>query len=102
LGSITAPSKPGNFVGFIVAEVYYLPKWKDSREREGGYDTHRRVVAKPLAYYEERHTDPKAAMVAAYRSGDYSMKAIAEYFGVHYSTVSRAIEDKERKGEVEE
>lgn len=63
---------------------------------------HRRAVAKPLAYYEERHTDPKVAMAAAYRSGDYSMKAIAEYFGVHYSTVSRAIEDKERKGEVEE
>jgi len=27
----------------------------------------------------------------AYRSGDYSMKEIAEEFGVHYSTVSRAV-----------
>ncbi len=58
---------------------------------------HRRAVAKPLAYYAKRHADPKAAMVAAYLSGNYSMKTIAEYFGVHYSTVSRAIGGHERK-----
>ena len=38
-------------------------------------------------------------MAAAYRSGDYSMKAIAEYFGVHYATVSRAGAGDERKRE---
>jgi predicted DNA-binding protein YlxM (UPF0122 family) len=30
-------------------------------------------------------------MKKAYESGDYSMQQIAEAFGVHYSTVSRAI-----------
>jgi putative transposase len=59
----------------------------------------RRAVAKPLAYYAKRHRAPKTAMAAAYLSGDYSMKAIAEYFGVHYATVSRAVGDHERKGE---
>lgn len=35
--------------------------------------------------------DHKAAMVAAYRSGSYTMKEIADAFGVHYATVSRAV-----------
>ena len=37
------------------------------------------------------HADRVTAMAAAYLSGAYTMKAIAAYFGVHYSTVSRAI-----------
>ncbi|MBP3974042.1 MarR family winged helix-turn-helix transcriptional regulator [Pseudoxanthomonas spadix] len=30
-------------------------------------------------------------MLAAYRSGGYSMKEIGAYFGLHYSTVSRIV-----------
>lgn len=41
--------------------------------------------------YGDRH----AAMAAAYLSGTYTMKAIAQYFGVHYSTVSRAVRTTE-------
>jgi len=36
---------------------------------------------------------------AAYRSGDYSMKVIVEYFGVHYATVSWAVAGYERERE---
>ena len=35
-------------------------------------------------------------MVEAYRTGDYTMKDIADYFNVHYSTVSRAMKRTER------
>lgn len=35
--------------------------------------------------------DQDPAMAAAYRSGDYTMKQIADYFGVHYAIVSRAV-----------
>jgi len=35
--------------------------------------------------------EPKAGMVAAYRSGGYSMKEIGDAFGAHYATVSRAV-----------
>jgi transposase len=38
-------------------------------------------------------------MAAAYLGGDYSMKAIAEHFGVHCATVSRAVQDRERNRE---
>lgn len=51
----------------------------------------RRPKAKPLAYYEKAYKDKKQAMAAAYLSGGYTMKAIAEAFNVHYATVSRAV-----------
>lgn len=56
----------------------------------------RRAPAKALAHYAQRHRDRGAAMAAAYRSGNYSLAAIARHFGVHYSTVSRAVNRKER------
>jgi hypothetical protein len=42
----------------------------------------------------ERFTDTEdrhAGMVAAYRTGAYSIKEIGDAFGAHYATVSRAI-----------
>jgi transposase len=30
-------------------------------------------------------------MALAYASGDHSMQGIAQHFGVHYATVSRAV-----------
>jgi len=35
--------------------------------------------------------DREQGMVVAYQTGDYTMKAIASFFNVHYSTISRAI-----------
>ena len=55
----------------------------------------RRPVAKPLDYYQTKYRDAKAAMIAAYATGDYTLQAIADHFGVHYATVSRAV----KKGE---
>ncbi|WP_035382677.1 transposase [Ferriphaselus sp. R-1] len=51
----------------------------------------RRPPAKPLTHYQDKHRDAKAAMVAAYATGDYTMQEIADHFGVHYATVSRAV-----------
>jgi transposase len=59
----------------------------------------RRAFSKPLAEYARDHRDPRSAMAAAYLSGHYSMKAIAEFFGVHYTTVSRAVGWQEGKTE---
>ena len=57
--------------------------------------TQRRPLARPLSHYQDIYPDTRAAMVAAYATGDYTMQAIADFFGVHYATVSRTI----RKGE---
>jgi putative transposase len=55
---------------------------------------HRRALAKSLAYYRQEFNDAKIGMAAAYATGDYTLQAIADEFGVHYSTVSRAIKVK--------
>lgn len=51
----------------------------------------RRPMALPLQDYVANNTDPKAGMCAAYASGDYTLQVIADAFGVHYATVSRAV-----------
>lgn len=51
----------------------------------------RRASAMPLLHYRDSMDDQKAAMAAAYASGDYTMQDIADCFGVHYATVSRAV-----------
>lgn len=51
-----------------------------------------REKAKPLGYYlSEFKSDTKSGMAQAYATGQYSMSDIAKVFGVHYSTVSRAV-----------
>lgn len=54
----------------------------------------RRPTAKPLEYYDQLCGSRPDAMQAAYASGGYTLQAIATYFGVHYSTVSRAISQR--------
>lgn len=51
----------------------------------------RRGRVRPLADYARRYKDRDRAMAAAYGSGHYTLNAIAEHFGVHYATVSRAL-----------
>ena len=51
----------------------------------------RRPMAKPLAHYRGIHPDRSVAMAQAYATGDYTMQEIADCFGVHYATVSRAV-----------
>lgn len=54
----------------------------------------KRPVAKPLRYYEKKYQDRDVAIVKAYAGGGYSMHAIGEYFGIHYSRVSRILKAK--------
>lgn len=56
----------------------------------------RRPLAKPLSWYERNYLEPEA-MARAFKAGVYTMREIAEYFGVHYSTVSRAVRRLEQK-----
>lgn len=51
----------------------------------------RRSLGRPLSHYIDTFTDAKQGMWMAYETGDYTMQQIADAFGVHYSTVSRAV-----------
>ena len=52
---------------------------------------HKRPVAKPLADYERKFKARDDAIVAAFRGGGHTQKAIADYFGLHYSSVSKIL-----------
>jgi hypothetical protein len=51
----------------------------------------RRGKAQPLAEYEHAANTRNDAIVAAYRSGGYTLKDIVSYFGLHYSRVSKIV-----------
>jgi predicted DNA-binding protein YlxM (UPF0122 family) len=55
----------------------------------------RRSIKKELNWYDEKYTPRGKAMATAYLSGDHTMKEIADWFGVHYSTVNRAVKKVE-------
>jgi putative transposase len=51
---------------------------------------------KLLDYYRNAFEAPEIGMTAAYATGDYTMQQIADAFGVHYATVSRAVNTRVR------
>ena len=51
----------------------------------------RRPPAPPLAQITQDCGERNAAMVAAYATGTYSYREIAEHFGVHLATVGRLV-----------
>jgi len=53
-------------------------------------------AAKPLKQYKEEYESRSEAMARAYLEGGYKMNSIAQYFDVHYATVSRAVKKWEK------
>uniref|UniRef100_A0A486XJN9 Transposase IS200-like domain-containing protein n=1 Tax=Rheinheimera sp. BAL341 TaxID=1708203 RepID=A0A486XJN9_9GAMM len=51
----------------------------------------RRVAAKTFVEYENTANTRNDAIVAAYRSGGYTLKEIGSHFGLHYSWVSKIV-----------
>jgi len=56
----------------------------------------RRPRPKPLDHYADAYPNRDEAILAAYRSGGYTMKEIGKHFGLHYSMISRIIRAGER------
>jgi len=53
--------------------------------------TQRRPVAGSLEVFAQSSQDRNTAIRAAHASGAYSMREIGDYFGLHYSRVSRIV-----------
>jgi REP element-mobilizing transposase RayT len=77
---------------FLNAVQSHLPAGRDLREVPR---RQRRPMARPLEAYRQEDP-PDQAIAKAYLSGDYSMKEIADFFDVHYATVSRAVKRFEK------
>ncbi len=77
-----------------LGDEQFVTKMQKYREYAGDLGeiprVQRREKVRPLEYYRNRYTT-KVAMKKAYESGGYTLKEIAACFGVHYSTVSRAV-----------
>lgn len=56
----------------------------------------KRKPPKPLNFYDKKYQDRNTAIANAYRSGGYSMEEVGDYFGLHYSRISRIIRDAEK------
>lgn len=65
-------------------------EWAKNRKMQKSH-----TVQKPLQWFKATHSNEREAMVAAYLSRQHTMKAIGTFFGVHESTVSRAIKKLE-------
>ncbi len=55
----------------------------------------KRKLPKPLEYYDNSYKNQEKAITHAYLSGGYTLKEIGEYFGKHYSTISRIVKTNE-------
>ncbi len=56
----------------------------------------RRALVRALSDFAQKH-DRNEAIALAYLSGQHTMAAIAEHFGVHYTTVSRLVKAHEEE-----
>ncbi len=79
---------------FVEQHQKFLPGDTDLSEIPGAQ---RKPPAKQLSSYKKEFANTREAMAHAYLSGHYSLKVIGQYFGVHYSTVSRAVKQLEKK-----
>ena len=73
-----------------------IPVGRDLREVP---QSKARPRAQPLAAYERDHPERNRAIAEAYASGGYTLQEIGDYFGLHYSRVSKIVraEAQERR-----
>jgi putative transposase len=65
-----------------------VPRGRDFREVP---QARPRPVAKPISDYAQEHADRDSAIAAAYASGGRTMREVGDYFGLHYSRVSKTV-----------
>ncbi len=80
---------------FVESMKRKIPNDRDLREVPQA-KSKARPSSHSLAHYASIHRDRNSAIAAAYASGGYTMRDIGDYFGVHYSGVSRIVKAAEQ------
>ena len=57
----------------------------------------KRKTAQPIHFYQTKYKDEKQAIYQTYRFGGYTLKAIGEHYGKHYTTISRIVKSIEMR-----
>ena len=73
---------------FVDSVRRHIPAGSDLREVP---QARARPVPKPLADFARQCDNRNSAIAAAYGSGGYTLKEIGDYFGLHYSRVSKIV-----------
>ncbi|WP_257297092.1 helix-turn-helix domain-containing protein [Endozoicomonas sp. YOMI1] len=84
--------KQQNYLGddnFINDQLAYKPKGKAALSEVP--HKQRRKTAPPISYFMETADHRDEAIASASQSGGYSLTEIADYVGLHYTTVSRIV-----------
>jgi len=76
---------------FVEAMQARISTQQDSRSLREIPKAQHRAPAQPLAWYASNYADRNQAIREAYRTGSYTMEAIAAHFGLHYSSISRIV-----------
>jgi REP element-mobilizing transposase RayT len=51
----------------------------------------KRATSKPISYYQKKYKNEKQAITQAFLSGGHTLKEIGDYYGKHYTTISRIV-----------
>jgi hypothetical protein len=73
---------------FVESMRRQVPQNRDLREVP---QAKRRPPAKALPEYARAYLQRNDAIVAAYRSGGYTLRDIGDYFSLHYSRISKIV-----------
>ncbi len=71
----------------------YIPDEKDLSEIP---QLQKRPIVKPLRDHSANSNNRDEAILKVFESGGYSLKEIGDHFGLHYSTVSRIVRQREK------
>jgi putative transposase len=80
-----------NILGDEVFAQQYLPSPDEQQKLTEVPKDQKRPAPKPFVYYQQSCAHRNNAILSAHQSGGYTMIQIANYFKVHYSTVSRIV-----------
>jgi putative transposase len=58
-------------------------------------DLQKRAIPKPINYYQNKYKSEKQAITQALLSGGHTLKEIGDYYGKHYTTISRIVKQNE-------
>ena len=55
----------------------------------------KRAIPKPISHYQNKYKSENQAITRAFLSGGHTLKEIGDYFGKHYTTISRIVKKNE-------
>jgi putative transposase len=107
----------GRYIDFVREGIGLPPVWDDLRHQiylgsEGFVNEHQKLVSqkqdlddipalqkraipKPISYYQNNYKSENQAITLAFLSGGHTLKEIGDYYGKHYTTISRIVKQNE-------